>query len=117
MDVLKKFVTLIIVMAVGYFLYQYFITTPDEEYYEEEEAIPAYALPSIPETCQPKVKKLEKAIYAHGSHQASAAQLNRTHRELESCLKDSGFSDAERRGTIEQIRIKVQGYLSQDGYR
>ncbi len=116
MDVLKKIVTLIAVMVAGYFLYQYFIITPEEESYEEEDAIPAYMLPSIPEACQPKVQKLEKAIYGHGSHQASAAQLNRTHRELESCLRDSGFSDAEIRGTIEQIRIKVQGYLRQDGY-
>ncbi len=116
MDALKKLVTLIIVIAAGYFLYHFFVATPDTEYDETEETIPAYALPSIPETCQSNVQELEKAIYGHGSHQSSAGHLNIAHRELESCLREAGFSEAEISGTVEQIKIKIQGYLKKDGY-
>ena len=74
---LKKLVTLIAVSVAGFFLYHYFIPPSEEEYCEAEEIIPAHKLPSVPETCQSKVQEFKKAIYGHGSHQASAAQLNR----------------------------------------
>ncbi len=117
METVKKVATLAVAIVIGYFLYSYFMMPADEQYYEVEETdIPAYLLPSIPDSCSSDAQNFEKAIYGHGSHQASFAQRNRAHRKFESCLKESGFSDAEIRGIIEQLENKIKGYLIQDGY-
>jgi len=115
MESLKKVAILVVFVVAGYFLVQFVMGDSEYEGYEEEETISADSLPEIPEGCTSSVENLEKAIYGHQTGRASAAQKSKAYGKLMSCLSDAGFSDAEVRGTIEQIENKIRGYLEQDG--
>jgi hypothetical protein len=117
MESVKKLVILIVVIVAGYFIYQNFIASSNDEEYGPDvvESIPADELPEIPDACRAQAENLESAIYGAATHQSSIASKNVAYRKLRSCLNEAGFSDAEIDGTVAQIETKIHGRLKQDG--
>ena len=71
---MKQLIILVALVVVGYFAYQHFFRTPQQEAATEEEDASIDSgsffidqLPPIPENCEGPAKNLENAIY--GSHQ------------------------------------------------
>ena len=118
---MKQLVILVALVVAGYFSYQQFFSTPQQENASEEDvsidsgSFSIDQLPPIPGNCEGPAKNLENAIYGSGSGQVSFAQRNTAYRKFQSCLRDAGFSTPQINGTIAEIENRVKGYLNQDG--
>jgi hypothetical protein len=105
---MKNLIFLAVIGAAGYFAYQYFIVPWLEGQTPSEPTVSEY-LPPIPGECEGKGKDMGDAIYGRDIGRVSVAQLNRTTRIFQTCLKNAGFSDSDINGTYDKIKAEVMG--------
>jgi len=113
---IKKIITLIIIVVAGYFAYQHFFAIPSSEKPStiEMETISESDLPPMPESCKGRAKDYENGVYGQLTGQASVSQRNLASRNLANCLQKEGFSEAEIRGTLAKIEKKARGWAKGD---
>ncbi len=103
---MKNFIYLAVLVAVGYFAYQYFLipwlddVVPVESTNDEN-------LPPIPDVCRVKGKIVEDAIYDRKLGKISDVLLDQYILRFQTCLKNAGFSDADIDGTYEKTKERA----------
>ena len=106
---MKNLIILAVIVAAGYFAYQKFWNgTSDHGPGTEAAALSPAFLPPVPGECESKGSTMKDAIYGYDIGRVSVAQLNFATRSFQSCLRDSGFSDAEINGTVDAMKEDVK---------
>ena len=104
---MKNLVFLAVLLAVGYFTYQFFII-PWLDDFAPAESTTADNLPSTPATCRVKGKIVEDAIYDRKIGKISTVLLDQYTLRFQTCLKNAGLSDADAEGTYEKIKERAE---------
>jgi hypothetical protein len=103
---MKNLIFLVVLGVAGYFSYQHLVIPWLDGQAPAEPVSEAY-LPPIPPECEGRGKDMADAIYGRDIGRVSVAQLNHATRTFQTCLKNSGFSDAEINGTYNKIKSEV----------
>ena len=103
MEIMKNLILLTILLAIGYFTYQYFIIPWLDDFAPAESTTIEY-WPTIPDECRVKAKILEDAIYDRELGKISTVLLDQYTMRFQTCLNDAGFSDSDAYETY--IKIK-----------
>jgi hypothetical protein len=106
---MKALIFAVILVAAGYFAYQYYnesLTETSSEPGGDGAASYGY-VPPIPAECEGKAGNMGDALYGYDIGRVSVAQLNFATRSFQSCLRDAGFSDAEINAAYDTIKEDV----------
>jgi hypothetical protein len=104
---MKKVVFLICLVSIGYFAYQYFLIPWLDDFAPAESSV-GKNLPPVPDVCRVKGKIVEDAIHDRKSGKISDTLFDQYKLRFETCLKNAGFSDADRDGTYEKIKQNAE---------
>ncbi|MGI9569118.1 MAG: hypothetical protein ACR2PH_05125 [Desulfobulbia bacterium] len=104
---MKKLIFLAVLLAIGYFTYQYFII-PWLDEFAPAESITNGNLPPIPDTCTVKGRIVEDAIYDRKIGKISDVLLDHYKLRFQTCLENAGFSDADVKGTYENLKERAE---------
>ena len=104
---MKKLVFLVVLMAVGYFAYQYLLI-PRLDDFAPAESTTGGNLPPIPDECRVKGKIVEDGIYDRKIGKISDVLLDQYTLRFNTCLSNAGFSDASIDGTYEKIKERAE---------
>ena len=104
---MKKLVFLAVLVAVGYFAYQYFLI-PWLDDFAPAESTTGEHLPPIPDVCRVKGKIVEDGIYDRKIGKISDQLLDQYTLRFQTCLRKAGFSDADIDGTYERIKVRSE---------
>ena len=104
---MKNLIFVAVLLAVGYFTYQYFII-PWLDDFAPAESTTGDNLPLIPDTCRVKGKIAEDAIYDRKIGKISTVLLDQYTLRFQTCLKNAGFSDADAEGTYAKIKERAE---------
>ena len=104
---MKNLIFLAVLLAVGYFTYQYFIIPWLDDFAPAESTTIEY-LPTIPDECRVKGKILEDAIYDRKLGKISTVLLDQYTLRFQRCLNNAGFSDADADETYIKIKERAE---------
>ncbi|MBT8353554.1 MAG: hypothetical protein KJO60_03465 [Desulfofustis sp.] len=104
---MKKLVFIVVLVAVGYFAYQYFLI-PWLDDFAPAQSTTGENRPSIPDACRVKGKIVEDGIYDFKIGKISDVLLDQYTDRFQTCLKRAGFSDADIDGTFEKIKERAE---------
>ena len=104
---MKKMVFLAVLVAVGYFAYQYFLI-PWLDDFAPAESTTGKNLPPIPDACRLKGKIVEDGIYDRKKGKISDVLLDQYTLRFQTCLTNAGFSNADIDGTYEKIKERAE---------
>ena len=102
-----KLVFLAVLVAVGYFAYQYLLI-PWLDDFAPPESAPGENLPPIPDECRVKGKIVEDGIYDRRIGKISDVLLDQYTLRFKTCLENAGFSDADIHGTYLKIKERSE---------
>jgi hypothetical protein len=104
---MKKLVFLAVLVAGGYFAYQYFLI-PWLDDFAPAESTTGENLPPIPDVCRVKGKMVEDGIYDRKIGKISDALLDQYTIRFKTCLTNAGFSATDIDGTYARIRERAE---------
>ena len=104
---MKKLVFLVLLAAVGYFAYHYFLI-PWLDDFAPAESTTGGNLPPIPDACRLKGNIVEDGIYDRKIGKISDVLLDQYKLRFQNCLTNDGFSAADIDGTYEKMKERVE---------
>ena len=104
---MRKWVFLIVLVAIGYFAYQNFLV-PWLDDFAPPKTITGDDLPPIPDVCRVKGKIVEDGIYDRKIGKISDVLLDQYRIRFQTCLGNAGFSDADINATYEKMRERAE---------